>query len=71
MSKNPTHSGQLGHQIDHQSRVWSGLFGGGAAESYDRCFWGSDVVLTLVGLSCLDQIGSSCNAGLIAVFWER
>jgi hypothetical protein len=47
------------------------LFGGGAAEYYDRCFEGSDVVLPLVGLSCPDQTGSSCKVSLIAVLWER
>jgi hypothetical protein len=50
---------------------WSGLFGGGAAESYDRCFWGCDVALPLFGFGCLDQTGSSCKAGLIAVLCER
>jgi hypothetical protein len=49
----------------------SGLFGGDAAEYYDMYFWGSDVVLLAVDLSCLDQTGSSCKANLIAVFWER
>jgi hypothetical protein len=50
---------------------WSGLFGGGAAESYDRWVWSGDMVLPLVGLSDLDKTGSSCKVSLIAVFWER
>jgi hypothetical protein len=50
---------------------WSGHFGSGAAESYDRSFGGCDVALLLFGLGCLDQTGSSCKAGLIAVFCER
>jgi hypothetical protein len=47
---------------------WGSFFGGGAAESYDRGFWGSDVVCPLFGLSWFDQIGSTCKAGLVAVF---
>jgi hypothetical protein len=49
---------------------WSGLSGGGAAESYDRLFWVCDVALPVFGLGCPDQTGSSCKAGLIAVFCE-
>jgi hypothetical protein len=49
----------------------SGHFGGGAAESYDSSFGRCDVALPLLFLGCLDQTGSSCQAGLIAVFCER
>jgi hypothetical protein len=38
VSKNCPYSNQIGLQFDNQIRFWSGLFGGGAAESYDR-FW--------------------------------
>jgi hypothetical protein len=43
----------------------------GGAESYDRSLGGSDMVLPLVDLSCLDETGSSCKASLIALFWVR
>jgi hypothetical protein len=36
---------------------WSGLFGGGAAESCDRGFGGYDVALPLFGSGRLHQIG--------------
>jgi hypothetical protein len=58
-------------QFDHQIRFWSGLFGVGAAESYDRGFGGCDVALPLFGSGRLDQTGSSCKAGLIAAFCKR
>jgi hypothetical protein len=57
-------------KFDHQIMFWSGLFGGGAAESYDRDFGGCDVALPLFGSGRLDQTGSSCKAGLIAAFCE-
>jgi hypothetical protein len=50
---------------------WSGLFGGGAAEAYDRDFGGCDAALPLFGSGRLDQTGSSSKAGLIAVSCER
>jgi hypothetical protein len=71
VSKNCRYSDQIGLQFDHQIRFWSGLFGGGAAESHDRGFGGSDVALPLFGSGRLDQTGSSSKAGLIAVFYER
>jgi hypothetical protein len=43
----------------------------GAAESYDRGFGGCDVALPLFGSGRLFKTGSSCKAGLIAVFCER
>jgi hypothetical protein len=71
VSKSCPCSDQIGLQFDHQIRFWSGLFGGGAAESYDRGFGGCDVALPLFGSGRLDQTGSSCKAGLIAAFCER
>jgi hypothetical protein len=44
VSKNCPYSDQIGRQIDHQIRFWSGLFGGGAAESYDSSVGGCVVV---------------------------
>jgi hypothetical protein len=39
VSKNRPHSGQSGRQIDQiKLCFWSGLFGRGAAESYDNFF---------------------------------
>jgi hypothetical protein len=71
VSKNCPYSDQIGLQFDHQIRFWSGHFGGGAAESYDRGFGGCDAALPLFGSGRIDQTGSSCKAGLIAAFCER
>jgi hypothetical protein len=71
VSKNCPYSDQIGAQFDHQIRFWSGLFGGGAAKSYDRGFGGCVVALPLFGSGRLDLTGSSCKAGLVAAFAER
>jgi hypothetical protein len=71
VSKNCPYSDQIGAQFDHQIRFWSGLFGVGAADSCDRGFGGCDVALLKFGSGHLDQAGSSCKAGLVAVFCER
>jgi hypothetical protein len=47
VSKNCPYRDRIGLQFDHQIRFWSGLFGGGAAESYDRGFGGCDGVCPL------------------------
>jgi hypothetical protein len=59
VSKNCPYSDQIGRQIIIKSCFWSGLFGGGTAESYDRF-----LVLEVGGI--LDTCGAKLpNADVI------
>jgi hypothetical protein len=72
VSKNCPYSDQIGRQVDHKIMFLGAAFLGAAQpnimiDDFEAAEW-CDVALPLFGSGCLDQTGSSCKAGLIAVF---
>jgi hypothetical protein len=72
VSKNCPYSDQIGRQIDHQIMLLGAAFLRAAQPNlmidvFAAVTW-CDVALPLFGSGRLDQTGSSCKAGLIAVF---
>jgi hypothetical protein len=72
VSKNCPYSDQIGRQIDHQIMFLERSFLGAAQPNLmidvSAAVTWCDVALPLFGSGRLDQTGSICKAGLIAVF---